>query len=305
MADQNVSPEHGFVVRFWGVRGAHPAPGSQHVGGHTPCVEVQVAGRRIILDAGLGIVPLGQRWPANETDVILFLTHLHRDHIEGLGFFVPLRRADTHCWIYGPRPPEQPLDSFLRTQLSPPVFPLQWDGLSAERHVTHIKDGDILALTSSAPMPTRVPSGDPAPDDVPLIRALFNPAHPQGVYLYKVEWREHAVVYATDVEGFVGGDRRLIEFARGADLLIHDAAYTREEYLSSEVSRQGWGHSTPEMAIEVAQAAGVPQVALFHHDPQHHDEMLMQMEVDAQTMFSGACLAREGMTMELKKGTYG
>lgn len=292
-------PDSDFYVRFWGVRGGYPAPGSQQFGGNTPCVEVYVAGRRIILDAGLGIIPLGREWPVDESTVILLLTHLHRDHIEGLGFFGPLRRPDADIWIYGPQPQRKSLEAVMRDQLSPPVFPLPWDSLVAQRNIVDLRDGDTLVWMDTDPVPTQVPAGKDVPEspDVLRIRIVVSYAHPQNVFLFRIEWHGHSLVYATDVEGYVGGDQNLIAVARGADVLIHDAAYTHEEYHSEDTSRQGWGHSTPAMAIEVAKAAGVSQVVLFHHDPTHDDETLATMEAQAQEYFAGACMAREGMTI--------
>lgn len=294
-------PDSDFFVRFWGVRGGYPATGSQQFGGNTPCVEVYVAGRRIILDAGLGIVPLGRSWPADESTVILLLTHLHRDHIEGLGFFAPLRRPDADIWIYGPQPPRKSLEAIMRDQLSPPVFPLPWDSLVARRNIVDLNDGDTLVWVDDDPVPLQVPAGEEAPasPDAVQVQVTVSYAHPQNVFLFRIGWRGHSFVYATDVEGYIGGDQNLISVAQGADLLIHDAAYTREEYYSDQATRQGWGHSTPDMALEVAEAAGVQQVILFHHDPTHDDATLAKMEAQAQARFAGARMAREGMTISL------
>lgn len=294
-------PDSNFYVRFWGVRGGYPAPGSQQFGGNTPCVEVNVAGRRIILDAGLGIIPLGHEWPADESTVILLLTHLHRDHIEGLGFFAPLRRPDADIWIYGPQPPQKSLEAVMRDQLSPPVFPLPWDSLVARRSIVDLRDGDTLIWADDGPVPLQVPAGESVPHspDAVEVQIAISYAHPQNVFLFRVAWHDRILVYATDVEGYVGGDQNLIALAQDADLLIHDAAYTHEEYHSERASRQGWGHSTPEMAIEVAQAAGIQQVLLFHHDPTHDDATLARMEAQAQARFAGARMAREGMIISL------
>ena len=105
------------------------------------------------------------------------------------------------------------------------------------------------------------------------------------------------MVYASDTEGVEGGDTSLIKFARDSDLLIHDAQYTQEEYV--QAPKQGWGHSTPEMAALVAQKANVGQLVLFHHDPRHDDDMLDQMEVDAKKLFPNTSMAREGLTIRL------
>ena len=132
-----------------------------------------------------------------------------------------------------------------------------------------------------------------------LTGPLGERADSQGVFIYRIEYGGRSMVYATDTEGYIGGDQRLIQFARGADLLVHDAQYTEAEYTSDSASKQGWGHSTWPMAVAVARAAGVKQLALFHHDPLHSDDMLEQLEKQAQASFAQTFLAREGMTVEL------
>jgi ribonuclease BN (tRNA processing enzyme) len=128
-----------------------------------------------------------------------------------------------------------------------------------------------------------------------VIHLMKSYAHPGNVYVYRIEWRGHSLVYATDTEGYVGGDRRLEAFAKGADLLIHDAQYSAEDYMS----KQGFGHSTPQMACEVARAAEVKRLALFHHDPAYDDESVHDLEEQAQALFGGAFSAREGLEVEL------
>ncbi len=132
------------------------------------------------------------------------------------------------------------------------------------------------------------------------ISVLNSTAHAgEAVSIYKITWSAKSMVYATDTEGYVGGDTRLIEFARGADLLIHDAQYTQSEYVTSPRPKQGWGHSTPEMATSTAKAAQVKKLALFHHDPNHDDETLAEIERKAQQDFPNTILAYEGLTIEL------
>jgi len=262
-----------------------------------------VAGRRLILDAGLGIIPLGRQCrPVRGELFVLLLTHLHRDHIEGLGFFAPIRYPDAHLVIYGPPPPENSLEEFLRAQFSPPLFPLPWDENSAQRDVVEIHGGGTLIWAPGAPLPEYLPPDrtPPSDPDTLTVHIMHSWAHPQGVYLFRVEWGGRAFVYATDVEGYVGGDQHLIHFAQNADLIVHDAQYTMAEYTDAARCRQGWGHSTPEMAIEVARAANIPCVVLFHHDPQHDDEFLLDMEAEAQRHFPATFVAREQMVLAIK-----
>ncbi len=294
------APLTDFYVRFWGVRGGYPAPQMSSIGGHTPCVEVGVAGRRFILDAGLGIVPLGQQYEVGVEPVVILLTHLHRDHIEGLGFFTPLRNPRAHVMIFGPALPGRSLEAFLSVELSPPVFPLPWDETLANCEVIEFfPSRRTLVWPSSEAHPVWIEDDASRSVEAPVIRLMHSWAHPQGVFIFRVEWQGRSVVYATDVEGYVGGDQRLIRFARGANLIIHDAQYTMAEYTDPVHCRQGWGHSTPEMAMTVARAAGVPFLAFFHHDPRHDDEFLLAMEAASKEQFAGAFLAREGMVLGL------
>jgi ribonuclease BN (tRNA processing enzyme) len=125
-----------------------------------------------------------------------------------------------------------------------------------------------------------------------------SPFHPSGsVSVFMVAWGGKSMVYATDTEGVYGGDTRLIEFASGCDLLIHDAQYTSDEYLNTP--RQGWGHSTPEMAICVAQRALAKQLVLFHHDPLHDDAQLDAMQARAQELFPHTLVAYERLAIRL------
>ncbi|GAP64550.1 hypothetical protein ARMA_2973 [Ardenticatena maritima] len=291
-----------FRVRFWGVRGAYAAPHSIEFGGMTPCVEVIAGEHRLIFDAGLGIIPLGRTILPNELDVTIFLSHLHRDHIEGFAFFAPLRYHNTTVRVYGPRVlGREPLQPFLEAQFQPPTFPLFLNTMPARREVYHLRHGNIYRWRPGSGVPDvfEAPAQQAFdPEDV-VVRTIYSTAHPQGVFLFRVEWRHHSVVYATDFESYAGGARALIRFAEGADILIHDANYTEEEYMNPYFSRQGWGHSTPRMAIETAQAAGAKRVVLFHHDPQHDDEFLLEMERQAQDIWDGAVMAREGMVLDV------
>jgi len=124
-------------------------------------------------------------------------------------------------------------------------------------------------------------------------------SHPQGVFVYRIEMDNRKLVFATDVESYAGGDQQLIRFARQADLLIHDAEYTAEEYLDGKPPRQGWGHSTWEMAVEAAQAAGVKKLVLTHHNAHHDDAFLEDMERQAQAIFPATLVAREGLTLKI------
>lgn len=297
-------------VTFWGVRGSYPAPGplTARVGGNTACVEVQAGMHRIILDAGTGIIRLGSalatQHQADKMPIVatVLFTHTHHDHTQGFPFFKPLYFQTTTLYVFGPKTLEEDLHEVLSRAMLPPVFPITLDQLPCVRIVRNLNEGETVVLSANHAEPQvvngRLPASLGVPENV-LIHALRSYAHPQGVYLYRIEYQGKALVYATDTEGYVGGDQRLIRFARDAALLIHDAQYIEAEYASPQMSKQGWGHSTWQMAVNIAQAAHVKELVLFHHDPDHSDEMLDELERDARAAFPATRLAREGMAVEV------
>lgn len=301
-----------FRLRFWGVRGSYPVPGpgTIHVGGNTPCVEIEANGHLIILDGGTGLIHLGNDLVRRQREnggkpihaVILF-SHTHHDHTQGVPYFTPAYIPTSTFYIFGPRMFHEQVNEALRRSMLPPNFPIELDDLRSMRIVRDLHEAESLWLLPEQPEPVIrniYREGPLDVDDVVRIDVLKSYGHPQeGVYIYKVSYRGHSIVYATDTEGYIGGDRRLIQFSRGADVLIHDAQYTQAEYLDPVVSKQGWGHSTPEMAIEVAQAAQVKQLYLFHHDPSHDDETLFEIEAEAQKLFPNTYLAREGLDITI------
>jgi len=132
------------------------------------------------------------------------------------------------------------------------------------------------------------------------VSVMHSYAHPKdGVFVFKVQNNGQSVVYATDTEGYRGGDSRIINFAQGADVLIHDSQYTTEEYTDTLQPKQGFGHSTIEMACEVAEKASVKQLVLFHHDPRHDDEMMKRLEEHARRLFKNVIAAFEGLEIHL------
>ncbi|MEW5867927.1 MAG: MBL fold metallo-hydrolase [Chloroflexota bacterium] len=301
-----------FRIKFWGVRGSYPTPGEKTVrfGGNTPCVEVCVAGQTLILDAGTGIIPLGQELMQRShqseqpVSVTLLFSHMHHDHTQGFPFFTPAFILSTHMHIFGPHTFESDLEQVLAHNMVPPVFPVTLQDMSAAREIHSLNEHQILIL--GEPDGPRVLPANHAPprtDEVVIVRVLRSYAHPGGVLVYRIEWQDQAVVYATDTEGYANTDRRLVDFAQQADLLIHDAQYTQEHYLGLSPgvrSTQGWGHSTASMACDVARAARVRRLALFHYDPGYSDQCVAQIEASARRRFKAAFAASEGMQIRLE-----
>lgn len=300
--------EEGFVVRFRGVRGHHPTPGATTVryGGNTPCVEVWAGGRLIILDAGTGLISLGEdliAWHRETKRPIVatvFFSHTHHDHTQGFPFFVPAYLGTSTLYVFGPRTFDQDLEMALARAMLPPSFPRSLDELAAFKVISNIDENEaILIGPEHEPQIRNVHRNqiEVTPDTV-RVRVLKSTFHPGGgTSVFRIEWNGKSMVYASDTEGVVGGDTGLIRFARRSDLLIHDAQYTDKEYI--ETPKQGWGHSTPEMAAMVADRARVRQLVLFHHDPSHDDDRLDQMEAAAQQQFANTTMAREGLTLRL------
>ena len=277
-----------MFVRFWGVRGSIASPGAStaQVGGNTSCVEVRCGGQRLILDAGTGLRALGDSLLAEKQpiDAALLLSHFHWDHIQGLPFFVPAYLPSTKLTIVGSSDGRHSLRDKLSRQMTEPHFPVQLDDLSAELGYREARPNQALEI-----------------GDVRVKVARLN--HPGGVFAYRIEHAGRSIVYATDTEHYACVDPVLKQLAEGADLLIYDAQYTPEEYRGDGGrSKVGWGHSTYVAGVEVARAAGVRKLVLFHHDPQRTDEGVARIESLGREMFADTVAAREGMTIGVGEG---
>ena len=302
-----------FTVKFRGVRGSHPTPYANFLeyGGNTACVEVNVGGHLIILDAGTGIISLGNELMRNHIasaddifdrtpiDATILLSHIHQDHIQGLTFFRPSNVLTTKLNIFGFSDYEESLEENLAELLYGKSFPLNLYDITSDVDIINISDTDVIVFggKSNQPIIKRVSSYDdlvPKGDEV-IISCLKSNSHPQnGVMLYKIAYKDKSMVYATDKECFVGADKRLGLFARNTDLLIHDSQYTSEDYLSPVSTKQGFGHSTFEMAIESARLAQAKQLAFFHLDPSYDDEKLSNIEEHYKQQLENCFVAKEG-----------
>jgi ribonuclease BN (tRNA processing enzyme) len=259
-------------VTLLGTRGSMPAPGraTAHYGGNTPSVAVRASdGTQLVLDAGTGICRLVGDIPQGTSRIDILLTHLHMDHIQGLGFFGPLYHPEIAIHIWGPASSTLPLDSRLVRYLSPPLFPV------------HLHD---LPSVTCHDVP------GPAFEIGPFrIRAQLV-CHPNTAVGYRIETDGAVLAYLPDHEPALGlrnGDWPEPEWtsghalAKGADLLIHDAQFTDEQY----AQRVGWGHSTYRQAFEFATRVGAKRMVLFHHDPSHDDATLERMLEQAISRF--------------------
>ncbi len=270
-------------VTFWGVRGSIPTPGPEtvRIGGNTPCVQVTTPdGDLVILDAGTGIRLLGKallQRPPRRIIGHIFLSHTHWDHIQGLPFFAPARRRGNRFTILGGRRVNERLEHVLAGQYLDTYLPFSLREMEADILIKELRNGETLVLGEHTLVTARKMD------------------HPGGVFAYRVRWRDRVVVYATDLQHPAGGVApALVELAAGADLLIHDAHFVDSNDMPD------WGHSSWSKAIEVARAAGVRRLALFHHSPDSDDDMLERREREAQADFSALLLSREGETLALR-----
>ena len=294
-------------IKFWGVRGSYPSPGAGTVkyGGNTACVEIRLGDRTIILDAGTGIIPFGRELAQRrDLEVLLLFSHLHHDHTQGFPFFVPAYRPNARLHIFGPGGTPETLRRVLEHNQSVETFPVSLREMAASKDIRSVRESQVI-LWDEARIHL-VESVVGRMDDAVVIRIHKSYAHPGGVYVYRITSRGKSVVYATDTEGYVGTDRRLAQFAKDADVLIHDAQYSEEHYrggLAGYPSTQGYGHSTVRMACEVAAASQVGQLILFHHDPSYSDEMVAGMEASAKKQFRETQAAYEGLEINLSRAS--
>lgn len=300
-------------VKFWGVRGSYPTPGAGTIrfGGNTASVEVRAGERTIILDAGTGIIPLGHELARNKRtgEILLLLSHLHHDHTQGFPFFVPAYLPSAKLHIFGPDGTHESLKNVLERNQSSETFPVGLRDMASAKEIQSLRESQIVVWdergvwVAESGVGPGLNRAEGLSEDAVVIRIHKSYAHPGGVYVYRITWRGKSVVYATDTEGYVGTDRKLVQFARDADLLIHDAQYSEEHYrgqLAGFPSTQGFGHSTVMMASEVAAAAEAERLVLFHHDPAYDDAMVAEMERTAQGLFAESFAAYEGLEFVLQ-----
>ncbi len=277
----------GLKVRFWGVRGSISCAGAEYTryGGNSSCLEVTAGGRRLIFDAGTGIRTLGLEL-ARQTplDIDIYFTHTHLDHISGLTFFEPLfeKRNSVRMWA-GHLEPPYTLKKVVGHLMQAPLYPVSLEVFQASVAFREFKSGQTLAC-----------------GPVSMRTAPLN--HPNGATGYRVEHHGKSICYITDTEHHEGRrDATIVELCRGADVMIYDSSYTDTEY----PRYRGWGHSTWQEGVRVADAAGVGTLVIFHHDPSHDDAFMDGVARDAAAARPGtapnglprALVAHEGLTL--------
>ena len=276
-------------VTIWGTRGSQASPGPDTIryGGNTACVEVEAQpDARIVLDAGTGLRLVGNRLPPAVRRVDVLLTHLHMDHIQGLGFFAPLFRPEFEVHIWGPGSANASLRERLTRYMSPPLFPVRLPELPCELHV-HDLDEEAVEVPGAT------------------VRSALV-CHPGPTVGYRLEGARGSLAYLSDHEPFLAC-RAFAEspdwcsgfdIADRVDVLLHDAQYTEAEY----EQRVGWGHSTLAHAFAFARLARVRHLIAFHFDPAHDDETLDEFFALSPRSPGDAFTfepAREGMSFDV------
>ena len=298
------------TVRFWGVRGSHAAPHATHlgVGGNTSCVEVRAGDHLIVCDGGTGLIPLGNELLAQSEirELLVLFTHYHWDHICGLPFFVPAFLPQWQLKFFGPGQTASEIERHLSNQMKAPYFPVETGNWMAAIEYLEPSTGGLAYG--------------------PMHVSYQSVHHPGVTYGYRIAVGGKTVVYVSDNEvdfmhaaieqraGEFSADEREqmtaiaeeerdadLNFIRGADILIHDAQYTPEDY----TRKRGWGHSCYIDTVNYAIDAGVKALYLFHHDPAHDDGKVAEMHQHCLEIIRNrgaqllCTIAREGLVVEL------
>lgn len=270
-------------VIFWGVRGSAPCASKEYeeVGGHTSCVSLHNEKEIVILDAGTGLLDLGH-WieKQNFQRATLLITHFHYDHILGFPFFQPIWREGFDLDVYANNFEEKgSLRNFFENILfSHPTFPVTFDQIKANIKLSQFKVGETFEIKEGAKIDTR---------------PLNHPGKSTG---FRINIQNKIISYITDTEHTPGEtDQNVLDLIKEADLMIYDSTYTEQEW----EAKKGWGHSTWEEAIRLARLADVKQLALFHHDIMHTDEIMKKIEFQAQSLWDKAFVAKQGLSVKL------
>ncbi len=269
-------------IRFWGVRGSVPTPQADHLahGGNTPCLELRTSSNDVlVVDGGTGMRLLGgaldDEFGGGGATVHVLLSHFHWDHLQGIPYFAPLFDERTEIVFYADVNGDR-IEAALDSQMQAPFFPIGLDQTAAQRRFVSLPAGG-MEIGAARVTPVAL-------------------THPQGASGFRIDDGSRSMLYVSDHEhGDTIVDDAIRDAATGVDLLIYDAQYTPAEY----TTRVGWGHSTWESGVEIASAAGVGRLLLFHHDPAHNDDELAAIEGQARQRLSNTSMAREGDTYVL------
>jgi phosphoribosyl 1,2-cyclic phosphodiesterase len=270
-----------FSVKFWGVRGsiACSDPSIARYGGNTSALEVRCGPHVLCFDAGTGVRYLGNALVAGgkPLDLHLFLTHSHFDHVAGLPFFVPLFIKTNRVAIWaGHLKPEFTIKGAITELMMAPLFPVPPSVFQAD-----VRYNDFTAGESIEPYP-----------GVVVRTAPLN--HPNRATGYRVDYAGKSICYITDTEHVIGKpDMNVVNLIRGADIVVYDSMYCDETF----ANHVGWGHSTWQEALRIADLAAVKTMVIFHHNPDHDDARMDKIAAEAGRLRPGTVVAREGLVL--------
>ena len=269
-----------MILKFYGTRGSVPVSDREFMefGGNTTCVFISAVDEgagSIIMDAGTGIRKLGKDILSRTIDVgdriNLGFTHFHLDHIQGFPFFDPAYNPNSMIRIstMGKRKILNLKDIFS-TQMQSVYFPVQLENMGAQMEFVKYDTSELVG-------------------EMGVLINVAEVQHPGGCIGVRFEFNKKSVVFCTDVEHPNEIDEKVVDLAMNVDVLIHEAQYTDEEL----ELHKGWGHSSYNQAIEVAERSNVKQLIITHHDPDHDDEFLRKMEKESQERFKNLIFARD------------
>ena len=280
-------------ITYFGVRGSCPCSSDRYrrYGGNTSCVLVEVAGEPpLIIDLGTGLRALGEHLRAQllptgaPLAANVLLSHLHYDHVLGLPFFSPMRHPEAVVDVYGPAQEVGSLEETLASMVRPPFFPVHMSQFQGSFRFHDLDGSDEFAVG-----PVKV-----------KVRPILHVGHTLG---FRLEVDGQVLAYLSDHQAPLDLrtlEPNVLELCDGADLLLHDAQYTEEEF----AALPDWGHSTANYAVLVAREAGVRRLTLFHHDPSHSDDEIDRMLEEARKLAATSpslevTAASEGTTVDL------
>jgi ribonuclease BN (tRNA processing enzyme) len=276
---------------FFGVRGSYPVPGAAttEFGGNTSSLLIEAGNDLIIIDAGTGLINIGNylrhKKDFNKT-IHIFLTHLHIDHILGFPFFYPVFHQKVNLQIYFPDDQLNTMKETIFSLFNQPLSPIENKGIRAGLNFIGYDINQRAEIIINED--TRVA----------YIRELSHPV--SGVILYRIYFKAASLVFATDVESPAGFSPQHIDFIANTDFLIHDSQYFDEDYYHEKHPKKGFGHSTISMAVNNAMAGQVKELILFHYAPNYEDSRVKTMKDIAAGTFKRVQLSREQLKINIR-----
>jgi ribonuclease BN (tRNA processing enzyme) len=275
---------------FYGVRGSYPVSGKEVIkyGGNTSSILIETDDKPLVLDAGTGIISIGnllQKKMPQLKKIDIFLTHYHIDHIQGIPFFKPVYDPGFEIDIYSFENQQNRLEETIYSLFNPPLSPVGINGIKAKINfnILDLNQRKTISIGKSVKI-------DYIKENHPIA----------GVIIYRVSVEDKRIVYATDVESPDGFSRDTMNFIKGADVLIHDSMYFDDDYNAKDFSKKGFGHSTVTMAAANAVKGEVKKLFLFHYNPDYSDRDILKMQQEARKTFKNTFLSEESKGYDIK-----